>query len=417
MAVSHSIITIKTTVIAVCLMLGACTHGIFEADTKNMTVSDWMEVAAKERVDWFERTAEAPRPDAVVALAMFEAANAVEQNFPSYLGLSPADQNIPLDLTISVAASEALTRLYPDQSERFDEMLSSAAFRAHDPEARQRATMLGQQAARAAFERGGEMTSQSQSPYRTMAPAGVYVPTETITAISDFDLVIQPWTLATSHEARPPAPPSLSSKAYMDDLAEVQALGAKNSTMRTTEQTETAWFWFFIDMNPILREIAEADGRTASQNARMYAMFYQATDDSWTASADAKNHYQLWRPITAIRQSDRDQNDETKPAAYWSALIPTPPHPEYPCAHCVQAAAQVVILSREIDDIDRMFEIKSSTLPNAMARTLSLQGYIEQTSLSRIYAGAHYRFSNQAGEATGAIVGQRVLERWAVTDE
>ena len=295
MADSHSIITIKTTIIAACLMLGACTHGIFEADTKNMTVSDWMEVAAKERVDWFERTAEAPRPDCCRrTLLCLKPLMRLRQNFPSYLGLSPADQNIPLDLTISVAASEALSRLYPDQSERFDEMLSSVAFRAHDAEARQRATMLGQQAARAAFERGGEMTSQSQSPYRTMAPAGVYVPTETITAISDFDLVIRPWTLATSHEARPPAPPSLSSKAYMDDLAEVQALGAKNSTMRTTEQTETAWFWFFIDMNPILREIAEVDGRTASQNARMYAMFYQATDDSWAASADAK------KPLSAL---------------------------------------------------------------------------------------------------------------------
>jgi hypothetical protein len=32
--------------------------------------------------------------------------------------------------------------------------------------------------------------------------------------------------------------------------------------------------------------------------------------------------------------------------------------------------------------------------------------------MSRIYAGAHYRFSNEAGKALGEKIGARVVDRW-----
>jgi len=358
-----------------------------------------MEVAAEHRVDWFERTLETSRPDSVVALAMFEAANAVEQEFPSYLGLPPASSDLPVNEAIDAAAIQALALLYD-----FGESGRSNL----DPDA----AALGKSAAEAAFVRGMAVTEHPNAPFRTNAPPGTYIPTETVSAISEFDLSLQPWALPHRESARVAPPPSLASEAYLKDWAEVRDLGGKLSVQRTEAQTETAWFWFFIDMNPILREIAGTSGRTPTQNARMYAMFYMATDDAWIASAEAKAHYQFWRPVTAIRQADRDAQAETDRDAEWTSLISTPPHPEYPCAHCVQAAAQYAVLMAEIGNTERVFSIKSSTLPDAPARLVTLADYVDQTSLSRIYAGAHYRFSNNAGEAAGALVGRFVLDAW-----
>lgn len=368
-----------------------------EADPNR--VSYWMEVAAENRVGWFERTPDTSRPDAVVALAMFEAANAIEQKYPSYLGFTGSADEASAQAAIDAAAMHALALLYDDQSgDALDLTNASVA--------------LGHAAAEAAWARGKAMTGRGPEPFRTNAPVGTYVPTETISAIAPFDLSLSPWALPDSEAARPVAPVSLDSETYLNDWTEVRDLGGKQSAARSAAQTETAWFWFFIDMNPVLREIAETPGRTPAQNARMYAMFCMATDDAWIASAEAKAHYQFWRPVTAIRQADRDTVSTTERDMNWAALIATPPHPEYPCAHCVQAAAQREILRRELDDETRVFSIVSSTVPDAPARAVTLDGYVRETSLSRIYAGAHYRFSNDAGEQAGAEVGRFVLEAW-----
>ena len=53
-------------------------------------------------------------------------------------------------------------------------------------------------------------------------------------------------------------------------------------------------------------------------------------DDALIAVADAKYHYNFWRPITAIRNGDLDGNDATEREASWVPFVDTPMHPEYP---------------------------------------------------------------------------------------
>jgi hypothetical protein len=394
----------KLRFLAACLfLLAACTHRAALANP--LLVSDWMEIAARERVAWPNRTPETARADAVVALAMFEAANAVERRYPSYLGLAPESADVPAEAAINAAAVSALTRLYPEKRAIFEAALRAHAANEGDVVAHRRAIELGETAAAAAFACGAEHAGPPQAPHwnRAPSPVGVYVPESDASAISAFDLALRPWALRTVDEARPAAPPSLSDETYVRSFDEVRRLGAHEGSERTPEQTETASFWFFIDLNPMLRQIAERPGRSAAQNARMYAMFYMATDDAWIASADAKLHYMFWRPVAAIRHAGEEG---------WSPLLPTPPHPEYPCAHCVQAAARAVVLAEELSDPNMVFTIKSSTIPAAVPRTVRLRDYVTQTVESRIYAGAHFRFSAKAGVATGEAVGQRVLERW-----
>ena len=66
--------------------------------------------------------------------------------------------------------------------------------------------------------------------------------------------------------------------------------------------------------------------------------------DAGITCMDSKYHYLLWRPVTAIRNADKDGNAATDPDSTWSPLLTTPNHPEYPSAHgCVTAAVSDVL--------------------------------------------------------------------------
>ena len=73
-------------------------------------------------------------------------------------------------------------------------------------------------------------------------------------------------------------------------------------------------------------------------------------DDAGIANAEAKLHYNFWRPITAIRNASDDGNDATAEDPAWEPLIATPNHPEYPCAHCTFAGAVATVLKSEVGD-------------------------------------------------------------------
>jgi hypothetical protein len=51
-------------------------------------------------------------------------------------------------------------------------------------------------------------------------------------------------------------------------------------------------------------------------------------------------------------------------------------------------------------------------VPNSVVQVLpSFDEWVRQVSMSRIYGGVHYRFSNEAGEEIGRKVGRIVVDR------
>ena len=98
----------------------------------------------------------------------------------------------------------------------------------------------------------------------------------------------------------------------------------------------------------MLRAVADQPGCEVTRNARLLAAAAQALDDALITVFDAKYHYAFWRPITAIRNGDLDGNDATERDAGWMPFIDTPMHPEYPCAHCIPAAAVGAVVQAEV---------------------------------------------------------------------
>jgi len=132
-----------------------------------------------------------------------------------------------------------------------------------------------------------------------------------------------------------------------------------------------------------------------------------AMDDALIAVFDAKYTYNLWRPITAIRNGDIDGNEATVREPGWTPFIDTPMHPEYPCAHCIVSASLGAVLEAEVGAGPMpVLSSASSTAGGAVRTWTSVGDFMQEVALARIYDGVHYRNLSEVGTAMGKKVGE-----------
>src|SRR5262249_43987366 len=158
---------------------------------------------------------------------------------------------------------------------------------------------------------------------------------------------ITPWAMEKGSQFRPAPPPALDSAAWTRDVNEIREFGGIDSKKRTPEQTEIGRFWFFTGPRTyvqLAKQVAAAKKMDVVDCARLYALLSMATSDAFIAVFDAKYAHNFWRPITAIRNADLTSNPATPREPSWAPLGMTPPHPEYPCAHCIVAATVAEVL-------------------------------------------------------------------------
>jgi hypothetical protein len=186
------------------------------------------------------------------------------------------------------------------------------------------------------------------------------------------------------------------------------------NSQRSARQTEDANFWLITgppSYYPIARQIANSRKMDLVESARFMALISTALADSYIAVFDAKYHYDFWRPITAIRNGDLDDNQATEVDATWQPIDNTPMHPEYPCAHCISSAALATVVeallgSADIPDVS----MTSATAPGITHHWTNLWTYADEVAMARIYSGFHYRFSTQIGQNMGRQIGKLVVE-------
>lgn len=249
-------------------------------------------------------------------------------------------------------------------------------------------------------------------PYRPRTQPGVWVATQ-LPVFTPSYMIQRPWFIGRPDAFRAPPPPALTSARYARDLEEVKALGAKNSKLRTSQQTLMAKYRINPDMMPALRIVADQDGRRLVDNARLFALYRMIDDDVMLASVDSKFFYNFWRPVTAIRNAADDGNPATTADPAWEPLITTPNHPEYPCAHCTQAAATAELMKTELGNSPPSgVRIASKSSPTLAVQVHpSWERWAEEVSASRTLGGVHYRFSNEAGEEMGRKIARYALAK------
>lgn len=318
------------------------------------------------------------------------------------------------DAAVAAANRAMLLRLLPAQEAAIQSAYQAAVAALPDGAAKSEGIEAGEKAAAAVLASRADDGAGTPERYRPHASAGAYVPTA-MPAVPQWPSR-KPWLLARADQFRPAPPPALTSATWARDYNEVKAIGSRNSTVRTAEQTEIARFWEFslpsIYMNAV-RGVATAPGRDLARNARLYAAIAQAMDDSLIAVIDAKYHYNFWRPLTAVRNGDQDGNDATERDAGWVSLVDAPMHPEYPSAHGTLAGAVGVLLQADLGKTPvPALATTSGTLKGVTRRWTRIEDFAQEAANSRVYAGIHYRFSAEAGLAMGKQVGALAAARY-----
>lgn len=385
---------------------------VFASPASADVITDWNEKAVAFVTARTMLPPQAERVIATVHLAMFDAVNSIDRRYLPYRLQLPTSKETSKEAAAAAAAATVLATMLPNASEEAKAALAAYLATMPSGAAKDEGIELGEAvAAKLAAERANDGANAADS-YRPKAKAGVYVPTP-ITASSMWPNV-KPFTLTSPSQFRPQPPIPLKGKEWTANYNEVKALGAKNSTTRTARQTEDGRFWLITgpaSYYPIVRQIAVAKKMDLVDCARFMALASAAVADSYIAVFDAKYHYDFWRPVTAIRNGDIDDNSATERDATWLPLDNTPMHPEYPCAHCISSAAiatviEVVLGSAEIPEVT----MTSQTAPGVTHRWTNIRAYTDEVSMARIYAGFHYRFSAQVGQDMGRKIGRLVAE-------
>jgi hypothetical protein len=228
---------------------------------------------------------------------------------------------------------------------------------------------------------------------------------------------VTPFAMKSGDRFRPPSRPyfKLDNALYTRDFLEVKEYGGATSTSRTTDQSEAARFWYtgpvFLTWGRIAGMIGTQRGFDLWESGRMYALLGTSQADSLISIWDAKRYYAFWRPVTAIREADTDDNPETEQDATWSSYMVTPNYPDNSSGHSSIDASSAEILIRVFETDEANFSLATTLPPNPpLTRSFtSFSGAALDGAESRIWGGIHFRQACIDGLQQGSAVARQVF--------
>lgn len=373
-------------------------------------VTDWNQTALRAT-----ETAGAPVPVqaramAIVHAAIFDAVNAVERKYAAYAVDVRAEPGASAEAAAAAAAHGILERLYAPQKAITDAALAGALAKIPEGPARAAGLRLGQDVAEKLFALRKGDGSSAEQPYAFGSGPGIYQPTPPMNAnpILPQWRNVKPFLLTSARQFPFPGPPAPGSGAFAKDFNEVKRLGSRASAERTNEQTAIAIHWAGSEvppLNAIARAAAAAKGLTLVDDARLFALLNMAVADALIAGFEAKYTFNHWRPVTAIRNAGLAGNAATSADAAWEPLLVTPPHQEYPSAHCLGAGAAMAVL-RHVFEGDRLSTSYVYPPLGVLRRWESFSQVEKEIENARVWAGIHFRTAVEHGTRYGRQVAE-----------
>lgn len=404
----------------------------------------------------------AARAMAIVHIAMFDTVNAVVGEYESYTGVRASSGPLSLEAAISQAAHDTLVVLFPSQKASFDARLTEDLAEVKNRNAKLNGIALGKRAAAAILA----MRTNDGSEFPEVPVGAGGHPTSDMPGhwrqdpISLIPLALgahwgecKPFVIESSHQFRVPPPPAMESAEYAAAYNEVKRLGGDGvvtPTERTPEQTFIGVFWAYDGTpslcapprlyNQIAVHIADQMRTSELELARLLALINVAMADAGLAVWESKYHYDLWRPITGIRESDSgtgptglgDGNVATigdptfrplgAPASNLNGPNFTPPFPAYPSGHAGFGGAlfetlrnfygtDAIRFTFVSDEFNGITRDNNGNVRPLIPRTFNtLSQAEEENGQSRIYLGIHWRFDKTEGIAQGRRVADYVFD-------
>jgi len=349
----------------------------------------------------------------IMHIAIFQSVNTIDPRYEPYQAQALPRTDASQEAAAAAAASTVLMQLLPAEN-KAKAAQARDAYLAAIPEgnAKTLGIKLGDEVAMKLIESRANDGNDTVDGFRPVTAPGVY--TETNPIYGWKFATMRPFAMTSPSQFRPPPPIALTSDEWATNYNEMKDVGGKDSRKRTPRQTEDARFWLMVipgSNQPLARQIAIAKNMSVVDAARFMALVTMAEMDALIAVFDAKFHYTFWRPITAIRNGDIDGNSATERVATWQPIDITPPHPEYPCAHCIGSGAEASAIATILgtDEIPEV-ALTSPTMPGVTHRFTNLHAFNEEVSEARIVAGFHWRFSTAVGKDMGWKIGAYTVQ-------
>ncbi|MGP1345970.1 MAG: vanadium-dependent haloperoxidase [Phycisphaerales bacterium] len=378
------------------------------------------------------------RAGTIMHIAIYDAVNSIERTHEPYFGFEDCPPGTSMDAAIAAAAHTALCGVYsnPFQVEKFDTLLAAHLAAIPDGPAKDAGIALGQSCAeRCLADRVGD-GSEDFIVYEYGVGPGHWVPT-----FPNFSGPatphwpdVRPWCLTSGDQFRPESGPYgydtmaevLASPEYAADFEDVRVNGALFSPTRTEDQTTAALFWA-NDRNGtfkppghlyhITQRIAEVQGNTVVENARLFALVSLGMADASIAAWDTKysTDIDFWRPITAIWEADTDGNPDTVAEPGWlglsydpSVLIFNPSFPAWASGHATFGAVHAAVVRNYYGTDNITFTATSDDTPGYWREFTSLSQAAIENGRSRVWLGVHWQVDSDDAYIIGTSVGDYV---------
>jgi hypothetical protein len=337
---------------------------------------------------------------AITHAAVYDAVNALDRTHEVYLVDALAHPQSSREAAVAAAAHEALINLLPSQATMLNARLMDSLATIPDGKAEDDGVALGRSVADQILAlRQDDGSGDVLPPYLGSTQAGKWRPTPPANSPGREPHWpgVTPFAIPNTDQFRPAAPPELTSAEYTAAFNEVKELGSATSATRTPDQTAMAHFWNNSPapgspghLNLLARIVAEQEGNTLEENARLFASLNIAIADALIACWDAKYTYSYWRPVTGIREGANDGNPDTAADTAWSPLISTPAHPSYISGHSSVSGAAAAVLA-DLFGTDNISFTLASQNPVLPARSFtSFSQAAQESADSRLYGGIHW---------------------------
>jgi hypothetical protein len=387
---------VAATVVALCLSAGI---GKARADA----VMDWNATAAALPI---------PAPPVMARImasmhgAIHDAVNAIEPRFDTYRFPIEAAAGASKDAAAASAAHAVLSALVPSQKASFDTALDKSLASIPDERSKADGIVVGKAAAdrMLAWRAKDSFDAKAQDQPGTGAGVWQRTPPGLAPGVLPHLGGVAPFMLKSVDEFAAKGRPALTSAEFARDLDEIKRLGGRHSAERTADQTAVALYWSgneIPQLNAIARAASQARKLSIQENARLFALAHMAAADALIVSFKIKYVANAWRPITAIRAG----YGGVAPDPNWESLLITPPHPEYPSAHCIATGAVAQVLRDLFGSDEVKFSYVFPPGLGMMRSYTSLTQIEKEMEDARTFAGIHFRATSEHSTELGRKVG------------
>jgi membrane-associated phospholipid phosphatase len=352
---------------------------------------------------------------AILQAAEYDAVTSITHAAPSYLFSVPAPRGARPDAAADQAAHDVLTALYPTLKSGPDQLLAGELAAIPDTRGKQQGIRVGDSVAKRLIGiRSSDGSAVTPPPFVAGNQPGDYRPTPPKFPAPVFTNwgSVTPFVLNSGRQFRPAPPPPITSPVYARALNQVKSLGQDSSTTRTADETTLAKFWGAAPIwnvwNEIAQKLAVTRHANLEQTVTVFANLDLALADATIGMYDAKYHYLVWRPITAIRLGNTAGNPGIVGDPTWNPLAVTAADPSYPGAHATISQAAATVLSAFYGDHQRL-TVSSDGDPGVTRTFHSFQAAANEATLSRIFAGQHTMIDLVAGQQLGHQIADFVL--------